>query len=503
MIAIRTRSMYRVTTGILALAGLGYVLVSSAQNADRENIILGRPTADSVAIHALVGDGTRVFAEFGTAPGAYSETTDTVEPSADNIAAIELAGLSADTRYFYRLTYQDGPDAGVRTGDEHSFHTQRSRGSTFTFGVQGDSHPERPNNMYHPELYRRTMGLVGNARPDLYFMLGDDFSISNPMADFYRGDDTALNQGVVDDVYLNQRQFLSTMAHSTALFMVNGNHEEARRHFLDTGLHDVSIFAGRARTRFFPLPAPDGFYSGNPDPVEGIGLLRDYFAFEWGDALFVMIDPYWHSPVPVGNSGGMAAMGAGLGEEWNRLTTTYPDRWASSMGDAQYQWFRETLAESDATYKFVFTHHVLGVGRGGIELASNYEWGGYGADGTWEFDERRPGWELPVHQTMVKYGVTIFFQAHDHIFVHQELDGIVYQSVPNPADDTYTARNRDAYLSGDALDNSGYLNVTASPQQLQVDYIRSWLPQDETDGRRHGEVAYSYSVEPRYPPAGR
>jgi hypothetical protein len=153
--------------------------------------------------------------------------------------------------------------------------------------------------------------------------------------------------------------------------------------------------------------------------------------------------------------------------------------------------------QSDARYKFVFTHHVLGVGRGGIELANNYEWGGYSADGEWEFDERRPGWELPVHQTMVKYGVTIFFQAHDHIFVRQELDGVVYQSVPNPADDTYTARNRGAYLSGDALDNSGYLNVTVSPQQLQVDYIRSWLPQDETDGRRHGEVAYSYSIEPQ------
>jgi hypothetical protein len=491
----RHRTALHVAIGTVVLAVLGYAVVPNAQTADTENIILGRPTADSVAIHALVPAGTSVFAEYGDDPATYMERTPAVEASVDNIAALELEGLSADTRYFYRLSYQDGSDAGARTGDEHSFHTQRSSGSTFTFGVQGDSHPERRNTMYHPDLYRRTMGLVANARPDLYFMLGDDFSISNPMADFYRGDKTALNQRVVDDVYLNQRRFLGLMAHSTALFPVNGNHEEARRHFLGTGLHDVSIFAGSARTRFFPLPAPDDFYSGNPDPVEGIGLLRDYFAFEWGDALFVMIDPYWHSPVPVGNSGGMGA--AGLGEEWDRLTRTYPDRWASTMGDAQYQWFRETLMESDARYKFVFTHHVLGVGRGGIELANNYEWGGYSADGEWEFDERRPGWELPVHQTMVKYGVTIFFQAHDHIFVRQELDGVVYQSVPNPADDTYTARNRGAYLSGDALDNSGYLNVTVSPQQLQVDYIRSWLPQDETDGRRHGEVAYSYSIEPQ------
>tara|TARA_B100000470_G_scaffold368_1_gene212 strand:- start:938 stop:1801 length:864 start_codon:yes stop_codon:yes gene_type:complete len=287
------------------------------------------------------------------------------------------------------------------------------------------------------------------------------------------------------------------MAHSTASFMVNGNHEEARGHFLSTPLHDVSIFAGSARTRFFPLPAPDSFYSGSSESVPGIGLLKDYYAFEWGDALFVMIDPYWSSPVPVGNSGGMGGggMGPGFGEEWDRLTTRAPDRWASTMGDAQYQWFRETLAGSDAKYKFVFTHHVLGVGRGGIELARDYEWGGYGTDGNWEFDEQRPNWELPIHQLMVKNGVTIFFQAHDHIFVRQELDGIIYQSVPNPADDTYTARNRNAYLSGDALDNSGYLNVMVSPEQVKVDYIRSYLPEHELGGRKHGEIAYSYLVD--------
>jgi hypothetical protein len=142
----------------------------------------------------------------------------------------------------------------------------------------------------------------------------------------------------------------------------------------------------------------------------------------------------------------------------------------------------------------VFTHHVLGTGRGGIERATRYEWGGLTDDGAWEIDEQRPGWELPIHQLMVENGVTIFFQAHDHIFVRQELDGVVYQSVPNPADDTYTARNRNAYLSGDILDSSGYLHVSVTPEDVTVDYVRSWLPQDENDERRHGEIAYSYSV---------
>ena len=481
----------------LGLAAIAAIRSSAQIGEGGENIILGRPTDDSIVVHVLAETGTDVFVEYGEASGQYGNRTDVTESSLDGTAEVVLKDLDANTAYFYRIHYRAVDDLESRIGEEYSFWTQRPKGSTFSFGVQGDSHPERLGVMYSPDLYARTMERVAGDRPDLYFMLGDDFSISNLMPDFYQGDRTALNQKIVDNVYLNQRNFLSTMAHSTALFMVNGNHEEARGHFLSTPLHDVSIFAGSARTRFFPLPAPDSFYSGSSESVPGIGLLKDYYAFEWGDALFVMIDPYWSSPVPVGNSGGMGGggMGPGFGEEWDRLTTRAPDRWASTMGDAQYQWFRETLAGSDAKYKFVFTHHVLGVGRGGIELARDYEWGGYGTDGNWEFDEQRPNWELPIHQLMVKNGVTIFFQAHDHIFVRQELDGIIYQSVPNPADDTYTARNRNAYLSGDALDNSGYLNVMVSPEQVKVDYIRSYLPEHELGGRKHGEIAYSYLVD--------
>ena len=489
-------------------ASLWIVRPLDAQTVASENIILGRPTADSVALYVLADEGTRVFAQYGNASGSYLARTTVVESSVENIAEITVERLQSNTRYYYRLSYRNPDEPDYRPGEEHSFHTQRSRDSTFSFGVQGDSHPDAiistgmGGRMFHPDLYVRTMEQVASDRPDLYFTLGDDFNISLEMADFFHGDRDRLNQSVVDDVYLNQRRFLGNMAHSTALFLVNGNHEEARRAFLGTPLHDVAIFAGRARTRFFPLPAPDHFYTGDNEPVPGIGLLRDYYAFTWGDALFVTIDPYWHSPVQVGNSGGGMGLGvwskppsSDIQAEWNKVAIGAEDRWDPTISERQYQWFTETLEESDARYKFVFAHHVLGGGRGGIELANDFEWGGYGADGTWEFDERRPDWELPLHQLMVKHGVTIFFQGHDHLFVRQELDGIVYQSVPVPADDTYTGRNKDAYLSGDILDNSGYLNVAVSPERLEINYIRTYLPHDEVDGRRHGDVAYSYTVE--------
>lgn len=529
---------------LLSAGGAVFALRIAAQTGDGENIILGKPTAGSVVVHALADEGATVFAEYGETTGELSSRTGDFDASPDGTAVVAIDGLDADTRYFYRLSYRGPGESAFRQGEEHSFHTQRQRGATFTFGVQGDSHPERNastmretrNQMYDADLYALTMERVASDLPDLYFMLGDDFSISNQVPNYFQ-DRSTLTQSFVDDVYINQRRFLSLMAHSTALFPVNGNHEEARRSLLGTALHNVSIFAGSARTRYFPVPTADEFYNGNAVPVAGIGLLGDYFAFEWGDALFISIDPFWHSPTTFQAIGGMGMGTAGtppwneIADEYRELTWHGGSLWEPTIGDAQYEWLKNTLEESDAKYKFVFTHSVGLGGRGGTERAMEFEWGGYTPqcaptprgpiggdpcnayihgyfpDGSrwpaeqntydleWEFDTQRPNWELPIHQLMVENGVTILFQAHDHIFARQELDGIVYQSVPNPADPQYLAHNRPAYRTGDILENSGYLNVTVSPDNVQVDYIRSYLPEDETDGRRHGSVDYSYTVE--------
>lgn len=228
-----------------------------------------------------------------------------------------------------------------------------------------------------------------------------------------------INVNTVTERYALQRQFLGLVGDSAPLFLVNGNHEQAAQSNLNGTPNNVALWAQLARNRYYPQPAPDGFYTGDAQPVEHIGSLRDYYAWTWGDALFVVLDPYWHSSVPVDNA---------LGGDGKRS-----DMWDITLGDAQYQWFRNTLENSDARYKFVFAHHVNGTGRGGIELAGDYEWGGKGKNGAWEFTRMRPGWELPIHQLMAKTGVTIFFQGHDHLFDRQELDGVIYQTLPEPA----------------------------------------------------------------------
>jgi hypothetical protein len=490
----------KVIGAAIAILGFG-ILVVHGQRQDQLPLtftqILGRPTDHSITLSVLSPDDLEAYCEYGTQPGIYRAKTPATKIPAGKPAEILFEHLQPNTRYYYRMR-------SPAPGPEYTFHTQRAPGGTFTFGVQGDSHPERLNRMYNPDLYVVNMQNVRKDRPDFYITLGDDFNVDQ----LYNRNN--LTADSVAQLYINQRRFLGVMAHSTALFLVNGNHEQAAAIHLNGTPDNPAIYAGKARNLYYPLPVPDAFYSGDTEPVEFLGLRRDYYAWTWGDALFVAIDPYWHSPVQIdagigggegqqdglgGRKGGPRGKpgdkkGKGGGGGGGRVR----DLWAITMGDAQYHWLEKTLTESHARYKFIFTHHVNGTGRGAVEVSELGEWGGKNRDGEYEFDKKRPGWAMPVHQLMVKTGVTIFFQGHDHLFAHQQRDGVTYQETPNPGDAGYNTFFREAYLSGDILPNAGYLRVTVSPASAKVDYVRAWLPQDEKPDHKNGEVAFSYTV---------
>ena len=107
---------------------------------------------------------------------------------------------------------------------------------------------------------------------------------------------------------------------------------------------------------------------------------------------------------------------------------------------------------------------------------------------------QRPSWASPIHQLMVDNRVTIFFQGHDHIWATQQLDGVIYQTLPEPADPNYALYYADAYVSGERLSNTGYARVTVAPTGVKVEYVRTYLPKDEGVGRTSGSVAYSYTL---------
>ena len=52
---------------------------------------------------------------------------------------------------------------------------------------------------------------------------------------------------------------------------------------------------------------------------------------------------------------------------------------------------------------------------------------------------------MPIHQLLAANGVTMFFHGHDHIYARQELDGVIYQTLPEPADPNYALYFEQAY----------------------------------------------------------
>jgi len=475
-------SRRNIIKGLVATAILAYVAPETAARAAvvaaaaGSNIILGRPTKSSVAISYLSAQDAQVYIEYGYAANALKSKTKVLAVKAAVPLVVELSGLKAATRVYYRLRLAATGSKTFTTGATNSFVTARASGSTFSFAVQGDSHPERVGKMFNSDLYFLTMKNIASQKPDFFVMMGDDFSI-DPLIE--KSAATAAN---VDQVYATQRNWLSTLGTSVPIFHLNGNHEQAAAYLLDGTATSPAVLAGQSRLKYFPLPATNSFYSVDEEDIPVVGKVRDYYSWTWGDALFVTLDPYWHSKNAVDNVAGQKQGGG----------SKTGDLWTIGIGDTQYQWLKQTLLGSKAKYKFVFAHHVMGTGRGGVEVSTNYEWGGKDPKGKTTFAEQRPTWEMPIHDLFVKAGVNIFFQGHDHIFVHQERDGVVYQSMPNPADDTFSMFNSDAYLSGTQAPNTGHVLVNVSPTGVKVDYFLTARPQDT--GRKNLQIAHTYKL---------
>jgi len=477
-----------IAASITGLVANSYVAKAFGLDPGLSNIILGRPTDSSIAISVLGTEAQSVYVEYGTSKTALVKKSAPVALTAGIPLVIEISGLKANTKNYYRLRYKKASESSFTTGKTNSFSTAKTSGKSFSFSVQGDTHPERAGKMFNADLYSVTMANIASQQPDFHILLGDDFSI-DPLIDKGQA-----NQANVENIYRTHRNWLAIAGASVPIFLVNGNHEQAAAYLLDGTATNPAVLAGNARLNYYPLPAPNRFYSGDTYEIPNVGLPRDYYAWTWGDALFISIDPYWHSNQAVDNVAGVSADTNDKtgGKNGSGKTTNL---WNVGIGDEQYSWLKKTLETSKAKYKFVFAHHVLGTGRGAVEISTNYEWGGKDPKGTSTFAKERPNWELPIHELMVKNGVSIFFQGHDHIFVTQERDGLIYQSMPNPADDTFSMFNDGAYLTGTKAPNSGHVRVTVTPAEAKVEYFLAARAQDSS--RKNLSTAHSYTVKPK------
>ncbi|TWT86217.1 metallophosphoesterase [Neorhodopirellula pilleata] len=423
------------------------------------NILLGRLTDNSGTVRVLMHSDARAHLIYGEQSEKYSTKTAFHDLSAGEPFDFVIDSLNKNTRYYYRLVYES--DGKKVESDEYTFHTQRASGSPFVFTVQADSHLDENTS---GEVYLRTLENASLDQPDFHFALGDTF-----MTGKYVKPELSLPQ------YLAQRYYLGHLCHSAGLYFALGNHDG------ELGNRGSNVWATTTRKRYLPNPFPNDFYTGNEHREPEVGLPENYYQFEWGDAQFIVLDPFRHTTT------------RSRGED--------SDNWNWTLGENQYQWLKKSLEQSDAKLRFVFLHHLIGGSdrnqRGGVEAAPFWEWGGKGESGKDEFAQKRPGWAKPIHQMLVEHGVDVVFHGHDHMFIKQDLDGIVYQLVPQPGHPRSGTKSAAeyGYLGGEIQGSSGHVRVRVDADSARVDYVRTFLPEVQGGNQRNGDVSYSYMLK--------
>lgn len=420
----------------------------------------------SITLSVLAYKDMEGLAVYGTKQGFYPNSSDKIQLKSGEPAIIVLGSsakpLTPNTRYYYKFRWHTTPAGEYVSSPEYTFVTQRAPGSAFTFTITADSHLDGNTDT---NLYATTLADTLADKPDFHVDLGDTF-----MTEKHKDRESALQQ------YIAQRYYFGTLAHSAALFLALGNHDGETAREKDGGDESTAVWAATTRLNYFPTPH-SGIHA-DTFTRENASDLSDYYSWTWGDALFIVLDPYWYT----------------------QRMRQGEDNWAWTLGDSQYLWLKNTLETSKAKYKFVFIHNLVGGldkdARGGAEAAKLYEWGGNNPDGSNSFKDMRPRCPAPIHKLLVGNHVSAVFHGHDHFFAHQELDGIVYQLVPQPGSwntDKDSAAEY-GYESGDFLPSSGYIRVKVAPEGALVEYVRAATPQMEQRGLKNGKVAFSYTI---------
>ena len=406
------------------------------------DLILARPESHFVTFSALAYRDMEACVAYGTQSGACTNQAPLRKLKAGVPVEFVLASLKTDAKYFYQFRWRPMGATQFTNSGESSFHTARAPGGGFTFTLTADAHLDEHTS---PGVYQISLSNIRADAPDFHIDLGNLF-----MTDKHAMREEAAQQ------YLAQRFYLDQIGSPVLLAL--GVHDGEASRYDDGSPDSLAVWSNAIRKKYFPNPRPDDFYTGDSTPKATGGLLENYYGWTWGDALFVVLDPYRYSL----RSGGRTS-----------------DGWAWSLGREQYDWLAKTLSTSQAKYKFIFIHNLLAsdqASRGGVEIAGFNEWGGKNQDGTDGFAQHRPGWPMPVHELLRQNHVTAVFKAHDNFYAWQELEGIPYIMVPQPSfagDDRMHDLQNYGYRQGVFLGNSGHLRVTMSKRNVVVDYVKA------------------------------
>ncbi|MEI6753670.1 MAG: metallophosphoesterase [Paludibacter sp.] len=426
------------------------------------NLILSRPTDQSITISIFSYKNAEAYLVYFQKKSDKQNKTNILMLNANKPVETILGNLITNSQYSYYVIYKAEGEKDFTKSVTYSFHTQRTAADSFCFTLTADSHLDENADK---QVYTNTLLNAASDSADFHVDLGDTF-----MTDKYRQDyKNAFNQ------YIAQRYYFSLL-HSP-LFLVLGNHDGESGQRLNGIDNNMTVWSNQNRKDFFPNPEPNGFYSGNSQSEKYVGLPQDYYSWTWGNALFIVLDPF------------LFTSRSGMDNPWDR-----------TLGKTQYDWLKSTLENSKTIFKFVFIHNLVGgvdnkgKGRGGAEVAGLYEWGGKNPDGTDGFKTHRPDWKMPIHELLKKYHVNVVFHGHDHLFAKQEKDGIIYQCISQPGSMRTRASNQATeygYLNKDIFLNPGYMRVSLQKNRALFEFVNT----NNTDTSKNKKVIYNYELK--------
>jgi hypothetical protein len=398
----------------------GTVLLATTKEAQAATLsvvaILKALTDPNKATLTIKANGTsKAYIEYGYEIGKYGYKSAAVSLKANVGQDVTLTKLSAGAKVFYRLRYAKAGSSTYLAKAASTF-TLPSAFNSSVFAVQADPHMDENSSA---DVYNGTLTQIVKSAPAFLVDLGDIFMVDK-LAD--------KSEANIRARYELMKGYYSKLG-SIPLKIVLGNH--------DGELGYSSFNTKKYRAEYFPEQTSE----------------LSYFSFKGPDQLHICLDPFTY-------------------------TTSSPkaDGWQWSLGKTQYDWLKSTLEKSTEKHKFVYIHHLL-VGdaqsRGGVEIAKRNEWGGANSDGTPGFEKNRPGWYKPVHDLLVDHKVSFVFKGHDHLYVKQELDGIVYQTLPQPSHPgDKVDPTQYGYLSGKTVGGSGFLKVSTSGSTAKVEFVK-------------------------------
>jgi hypothetical protein len=372
-------------------------------------------SSSSFTVNVTSASVGKAYIEYGYEKTKYAFKTHTVSLN-KGITPIRVEGLRSETKVYFRLRYLLGTKTTYSALSQGMITTAKASGD-YVFGVQADPHMDENSSA---DVYTQTLEQVVKVSPAFFMDLGDIFMTDK------LPNKTEAN---IRARYELMKGFYDKL-NGIPLYITLGNHD---------GELGYSTFNTRKyRKEYFPQQTGD----------------LAYYSFTSPDALHISLDIFNYT-----------------------IENPKDDGWQWTLGRTQYDWLKSTLENSKATHKFVYVHHLLfgnAQSRGGVEIAKYNEWGGLNRDGTPGFDTKRPGWGKPVHQLLVENGVDIVFKGHDHLYVKQELDGIIYQTLPQPSHpgDKVNSAIEYGYVTGKVVGGSGFLKVVTSSDSIKVDFIK-------------------------------